>query len=65
MSTAARDRAQWKVVVGEVDLPGKRVWVRQPVVEFEGKLILNPSRKAVGTGQWLWGRSWPNCYVST
>jgi integrase len=27
------------MTVGDVDLPARRVWVRQPVVEVEGKLI--------------------------
>lgn len=32
-------------VVGDVDLPARRVWVRQPVVEVEGKLIRIPTPK--------------------
>jgi integrase len=33
------------MVVGDVDLPAKRVWVRQPVVEVEGRLVRNPTPK--------------------
>ena len=32
-------------MVGDVDLPAKRVWVRQPVVEVEGRLVRNPTPK--------------------
>ena len=32
-------------MVGDVDLPARRVWVRQPVVEVEGKLIRIPAPK--------------------
>jgi len=31
--------------VGDVDLAAKRVWIRQPVVEVEGRLVRNPVPK--------------------
>ena len=33
------------MMVGDVDLPPKRVWVRQPVVEMGGRLVRNPAPK--------------------
>jgi hypothetical protein len=33
------------MVVGDVDLSAKRVWVRQPVVEVEGRLVRNATPK--------------------
>lgn len=33
------------MMIGDVDLPAKRVWVRQPVVEVEGRLVRNPTPK--------------------
>lgn len=32
--------------VGDVDLAGNRVWIRQPVVEVEGRLVRNPIPKS-------------------
>jgi integrase len=31
--------------VGDVDLAAKRVWIREPVVEVEGRLVRNPAPK--------------------
>ena len=31
--------------IGDVDLAAKRVWIRQPVVEVEGRLVRNPVPK--------------------
>jgi hypothetical protein len=33
------------MMVGDVDLRAKRVWVRQPVVEVEGRLVRNATPK--------------------
>ena len=33
------------MMVADVDLPAKRVWIRQPVVEVEGRLVRNPTPK--------------------
>lgn len=45
LGTGGRRSEVAGMVVGDVDLAGRRVWVRQPVVEVEGKLIRNPVPK--------------------
>src|SRR6202034_4771301 len=39
LGTGGRRSEVAGMVVGDVDLPAKRVWVRQPVVEVEGRLV--------------------------
>jgi integrase len=46
LGTGGRRSEVAGMVVGDVDLPAKRVWVRQPVVEVEGRLVRNPSPKS-------------------
>src|ERR1700728_319886 len=45
LGTGGRRSEVAGMVVGDVDLPAKRVWVRQPVVEVEGRLVRNPTPK--------------------
>jgi integrase len=45
LGTGGRRSEVAGMMVGDVDLPGKRVWVRQPVVEVEGRLVRNPTPK--------------------
>jgi integrase len=45
LGTGGRRSEVAGMVAGDVDLPAKRVWVREPVVEVEGKLVRNPTPK--------------------
>ncbi len=45
LGTGGRRSEVAGMMVGDVDLPAKRVWVRQPVVEVEGRLVRNPTPK--------------------
>jgi integrase len=45
LGTGGRRSEVAGIVVGDVDLSAKRVWIRQPVVEVEGRLVRNPSPK--------------------
>ena len=45
LGTGGRRSEVAGMMVGDVDLPAKRVWVRQPVVEVEGRLIRNSTPK--------------------
>ncbi len=45
LGTGGRRSEVAGMVVGDVDLGAKRVWVRQPVVEVEGRLVRNPTPK--------------------
>jgi integrase len=45
LGTGGRRSEVAGMVVGDVDLSAKRVWVRQPVVEVEGRLVRNPTPK--------------------
>ena len=45
LGTGGRRSEVAGMVVGDVDLPARRVWVRQPVVEVEGRLVRNPTPK--------------------
>lgn len=45
LGTGGRRSEVAGMVVGDVDLVARRVWVRQPVVEVEGKLVRNPAPK--------------------
>jgi integrase len=45
LGTGGRRSEVAGMVVGDVDLPAKRVWVRRPVVEVEGRLVRNPTPK--------------------
>jgi integrase len=45
LGTGGRRSEVAGMVVGDVDLPAKRVWVRQPVVEVEGRLVRNLTPK--------------------
>jgi integrase len=45
LGTGGRRSEVAGMTVGDVDLPAKRVWVRQPVVEVEGRLVRNPAPK--------------------
>ena len=45
LGTGGRRSEVAGMVVGDVDLSAKRVWVRQPVVEVEGRLVGNSTPK--------------------
>jgi integrase len=45
LGTGGRRSEVAGMVVGDVDLGAKRVWVRQPVVEVEGRLVRNATTK--------------------
>jgi integrase len=45
LGTGGRRSEGAGMVLGDVDLPANRVWVRQPVVEVEGRLVRNPTPK--------------------
>ena len=45
LGTGGRRSEVAGMVVGDVDLSAKRVWVRQPVVEVEGRLVRNSTPK--------------------
>jgi integrase len=45
LGTGGRRSEVAGMMVGDVDLAAKRVWVRQPVVEVEGRLVRNPTPK--------------------
>jgi integrase len=45
LGTGGRRSEVAGMVAGDVDLPAKRVWVREPVVEVEGRLVRNPTPK--------------------
>ena len=45
LGTGGRRSEVAGTVVGDVDLSAKRVWVRQPVVEVEGRLVRNSTPK--------------------
>ena len=45
LGTGGRRSEVAGMMVGDVDLPAKRVWVRQPVVEVEGRLVRNQTPK--------------------
>lgn len=45
LGTGGRRSEVAGMVVDDVDLPARRVWVRQPVVEVEGHLVRNPAPK--------------------
>jgi integrase len=45
LGTGGRRSEVAGLMVGDVDLPAKRVWIRQPVVEVEGRLVRNPTPK--------------------
>jgi len=45
LGTGGRRSEVAGMMVGDVDLPAQRVWVRQPVVEVEGRLVRNPTPK--------------------
>ena len=45
LGTGGRRSEVAGMVVADVDLPAKRVWVRQPVVEVEGRLVRNERPK--------------------
>ncbi|MGH9074058.1 MAG: tyrosine-type recombinase/integrase, partial [Acidimicrobiales bacterium] len=45
LGTGGRRSEVAGMTVGDVDLPAKRVWVRRPVVEVEGRLVRNPTPK--------------------
>jgi integrase len=45
LGTGGRRSEVAGMVVGDVDLPDRRVWVRRPVVEVEGKLVRNATPK--------------------
>ena len=45
LGTGGRRSEVAGMLVGDVDLAAKRVWVRQPVVEVEGRLVRNPTPK--------------------
>ena len=39
LGTGGRRSEVAGIRIGDVDLPAKRVWIREPVVEVEGKLV--------------------------
>jgi integrase len=45
LGTGGRRSEVAGMVVSDVDLPAKRVWIRHPVVEVEGRLVRNSSPK--------------------
>jgi integrase len=45
LGTGGRRSEVAGMMVGDGDLPAKRVWVRQPVVEVEGRLVRNATPK--------------------
>jgi len=45
LGTGGRRSEVAGIRVSDVDLPAKRVWIRQPVVEVEGRLVRNPTPK--------------------
>jgi integrase len=45
LGTGGRRSEVAGMMVGDIDLPAKRVWVRQPVVEVEGRLVRNQTPK--------------------
>lgn len=45
LGTGGRRSEVAGMTVGDVDLPARRVWVRRPVVEVEGRLVRNPTPK--------------------
>ena len=45
LGTGGRRSEVAGMVVGDVDLAAKRIWIRQPVVEVEGRLVRNPTPK--------------------
>jgi integrase len=45
LGTGGRRSEVAGMLVGDVDLAAKRVWVRRPVVEVEGRLVRNPTPK--------------------
>jgi integrase len=45
LGTGGRRSEVAGMTVGDVDLTAKRVWIRQPVVEVEGRLVRNPTPK--------------------
>jgi integrase len=45
LGTGGRRSEVAGMVVGDVDLAARRVWVREPVVEVEGRLVRNPTPK--------------------
>jgi integrase len=45
LGTGGRRSEVAGMMVGDVDLPAKRVWVRQPAVEVEGRLVRNAAPK--------------------
>jgi integrase len=45
LGTGGRRSEVAGMVVGDIDLGAKRVWVRQPVVEVEGRLVRNSTPK--------------------
>ena len=49
LGTGGRRSEVAGMVVGDVDLRAKRVWVRQPVVEVEGRLVRNATPKGGGS----------------
>ncbi len=51
LGTGGRRSEVAGMMVGDVDLSAKPVWIRQPVVEVEGRLVRNPRRRAVGTAR--------------
>jgi integrase len=45
LGTGGRRSEVAGMMVGDVDFSAKRVWVRRPVVEVEGRLVRNPMPK--------------------
>jgi integrase len=45
LGTGGRRSEVAGMVVGDVDLAAKRIWVRQPVIEVEGRLVRNQKPK--------------------
>lgn len=45
LGTGGRRSEVAGILVRDVDLPAKRVWIRRPVVEVEGRLVRNPVPK--------------------
>ena len=57
LGTGGRRSEVAGIRIGDVDLPAKRVWIREPVVEVEGKLV----RRRKPEGRTVSGhRRWPS-----
>ena len=64
LGTGGRRSEVAGMMVGDVDLPAKRVWVRQPVVEVEGRLVRNSTPKGGRSRAWWWVPSSRSCCAS-